>query len=88
MPAGAFAHLKRKRPVGFLPLVRAALAEQKTAILSCYTSCLDKRVLECGVSKSPIRRTAADYARALEDLSDRHFPNPKKIVLARLQERG
>ena len=27
------------------------------------------------------RRTAIDYARALEDLSDRHFPNAKKIVL-------
>src|SRR6202047_4479308 len=27
------------------------------------------------------RRTAVDYAQALEDLSDRHFPNAKKIVL-------
>ena len=27
------------------------------------------------------RRTALDYAHALEDLSDRHFPNAKKIVL-------
>jgi len=27
------------------------------------------------------RRTAIDYAQALEDLSDRHFPNAKKIVL-------
>jgi hypothetical protein len=27
------------------------------------------------------RRTAIDYARALEDLSDRHFPKAKKIVL-------
>ena len=27
------------------------------------------------------RRTAIDYAHALEDLSDRHFPNAKKIVL-------
>ena len=27
------------------------------------------------------RRTAVDYAKALEDLSDRHFPNAKKIVL-------
>jgi DDE superfamily endonuclease len=27
------------------------------------------------------RRTAIDYARAIEDLSDRHFPNAKKIVL-------
>src|ERR1700745_621777 len=27
------------------------------------------------------RRTAIDYARALEDLSDRHFPNTKKIIL-------
>ena len=26
-------------------------------------------------------RTAIDYAQALEDLSDRHFPNAKKIVL-------
>jgi DDE superfamily endonuclease len=27
------------------------------------------------------RRTAVDFAKALEDLSDRHFPNAKKIVL-------
>ena len=27
------------------------------------------------------RRTAFDYAHALEDLSDRHFPNVEKIVL-------
>jgi DDE superfamily endonuclease len=27
------------------------------------------------------RRTAVDYAQALEDLSDRHFPNAKKLVL-------
>src|ERR1700757_1242262 len=27
------------------------------------------------------RRTAIDYAHALEDLSDRHFPNANKIVL-------
>jgi hypothetical protein len=27
------------------------------------------------------RRTAIDYAHALEDLSDRHFPNAKKSVL-------
>ena len=27
------------------------------------------------------RRTAIDYAHALEDLSDRHFPTVKKIVL-------
>jgi hypothetical protein len=27
------------------------------------------------------RRTAIDYAHALEDLSDRHFPNAKKVIL-------
>ena len=31
------------------------------------------------------RRTAVDYAQALEDLSDRHFPNAKKIVLVQSQ---
>src|ERR1700758_5343379 len=29
------------------------------------------------------RRTAIDYAHALEDLSDRHFPNAKRIVLVK-----
>ena len=43
----------------------------------CPLVCLD----EASKQLLTDRRTAIDYARALEDLSDRHFPNAKKIVL-------